>query len=112
MTHMGESSNVVIGSDEVLTRLWTLDRRRARRRKPSRSVSGISDPDTGAAQAHGVFDEQDLATMKIAYLEACAFFGPDLKPRQKEEIALSILSQARRGVRDPHRLALKAIVAA
>ena len=111
MTHASERSSAVLESYHVVTDLWILERSH-RPRSQSRSVQITQGIDVRPAQMHGVFDWEDLAIMKMAYLEACAFFGSGLKPRQKEEIALSILSHARRGVRDPHRLALKGIVAA
>jgi hypothetical protein len=59
----------------------------------------------------GVFEPEDVAIVRVAYDQACTFLGHDLGPAQRREIAKTILVHARRGLRDPHRLALKAIVA-
>ena len=99
-------------------RLWGLDRKHRNRRLPRGPSStwkeSLADwpPDVPVAQIHAIFDKDDLAIIQTAYLEACAFLGSSLKSRQRAEISLSILSHVRRGVRDPHRLALKAIVSA
>ena len=58
----------------------------------------------------GLFDPDDLAILRLAYDEACAFFDGDVGPAKRREIAMAIVLHARRGLRDPHRLALKAIV--
>ncbi len=60
----------------------------------------------------GLFDPDDLAILRLAYDEACAFFGGDAGPAKRRHIAMAIILHARRGLRDPHRLALKAIVLA
>ena len=73
-------------------------------------------PRSGAGEGHfsvlppGLFDPEDLAILRQAYDEACAFFGGDVGPAKRRQIAIAIVLHARRGLRDPHRLALKAIV--
>ena len=58
----------------------------------------------------GVFDPEDIAILRSAYDEACACFGGDVAPEQRHRIAMAIVRHARRGLRDPRRLASKAIV--
>ena len=56
-------------------------------------------------------DPEDVAILMQAFGEARAFFQDKLTPAQRREMASAILSHARRGLMDPHRLAIKAIVA-
>jgi hypothetical protein len=60
----------------------------------------------------GVFDPEDVAMLSGAFQEACAFLGENgtVGPGRRDEIARVIITYARRGMRDAHRLALKAIV--
>lgn len=61
-----------------------------------------------------VFDPEEIALLTTAFHQACAFLdeGAMISRVRRTEIAHSIISIAGRGVRDPHRLALKAIVQA
>jgi hypothetical protein len=59
-----------------------------------------------------MFEPEELVILSLAFEEACGVLAKHryLSPRRREDIALVIICHARRGVLDPHRLALKAIV--
>ncbi len=61
-----------------------------------------------------MFIAGEIAILSLAYDEACAVLarGRPLSPERRRDIALVIIAQARRGLLDPRRLALKAIVKA
>ncbi len=84
-------------------------RRNLRDRRPPKSLPSNLGPLWEVPP--GVFEPEDVAIFNAAYEQACTFRGHDLGPAQRREIAKTIIVHARRGLRDPHRLALKAIVA-
>jgi hypothetical protein len=61
-----------------------------------------------------VFEPDEVRILTQAFQEACAILdsGGTIGLARRTDIARSIISLARRGMRDPHRLALKAIVQA
>jgi hypothetical protein len=70
-------------------------------------------PATDSAEAcpSGVFYGVEIVVLTIAYQEALAFLGPGIGLAKRLEIASTILNDARKDVRNAHRLAIKAIVA-
>ena len=81
-------------------------------RQPSRYLSPrFAHQAESSQEPPGIFDAEDLAILMAAYEEACAFFGGRLGPAQRRDVALAIVSHARKGVIDTRRLAIKGIVA-
>jgi hypothetical protein len=59
-----------------------------------------------------VFEPEEILILSRAYEQACSILAEwrFLGPERRYEIACVIIAHARRGLFDPHRLAVKAIV--
>lgn len=77
----------------------------------SRSHLNVVSPISYMREPKGVFDAEELKIIVAAYAEACSFFADRLSQTQRNSVASAILSHARRGLIDLHRLAIKGIVA-
>ncbi len=70
-------------------------------------------PAFAAGPIGALFNPKDVVLLTQAMDEACSFlrqFGK-VGPAKRRQVALTILRHANDGMRDPHRLAIKGIVA-
>ena len=77
-----------------------------------RSPASYARRDLHGSTKLGVFGPKDVRVLSEAFEGACAFFDKNCKagPALRRRLACIIVHHAKLGLRDPHRLALKAIV--